>query len=43
VFCPSPETFNEAEFKSNRLMNLAEDISQQHATQAMAWLLLAAG
>jgi hypothetical protein len=42
TFCLYPETLNEAEFKSNILINLAGEISIQHSIQTVAWILLAA-
>lgn len=39
--CPGPDTLWEAEFKSNELSNLTEEISRQHSIQYMPWLLLA--
>lgn len=39
-FCPCPNSLCETEFESGRLINLAEEISVQSNTQAVAWVLL---
>jgi hypothetical protein len=42
MFCPCLVTLWEAEFKSNKLINLAEEISRYPSIQVVAWVLLAA-
>jgi hypothetical protein len=42
TFCSCPKTLSEAEFKSNGLINLVEEISREYSIQTMAWLLLMA-
>jgi hypothetical protein len=40
MFCPQPKTLWGTEFKGNKLINLAEEISTQPSIQALAWILL---
>lgn len=40
VFCLCLDNVSRAEFKSNELMCLAEEISLQQSTEPVAWLLL---
>lgn len=40
VFCLCLDNLSRAEFKSNELMCLAEEISLQQSTEPVAWLLL---
>lgn len=39
VLCLCPDSLSEAELKSNGLICLAEEISLQHSTEPVAWLL----
>lgn len=41
TLCPCPETLCKAKFKGDGLINLVEEISRQHSTQVVAWILLA--
>ena len=40
AFCPCPETFCKADFRSNGFLNLAKEMSRQHSIQEVAWILL---